>query len=90
MSQGIVINPEQLLALKGVLDRESGAVHDLQSTISQQIVATQWEGHVADAFRDDWSNQYAPMLARLADSIHLAGADVQAALDRALAADGQA
>lgn len=90
MSQGIVVNPEQLVALRGLFMNESGSIQDITSRIAGQLDATQWEGHVADTFRQDWASTYAPTLHRLVESLQQASADLQAALDRALAADGQA
>jgi uncharacterized protein YukE len=90
MAQGIVVNPEQLAALKACFVNETGNVHDLTTRIGGQLEGTQWEGHVADTFRQDWANTYAPMLHRLAEALQQASVDVQTALDRALSADGQA
>ncbi len=90
MSQGIVVNPEQLSALGTTFVTEGQAVTELTSRIASQLEATQWEGHVADLFRQDWASSYAPMLHRLSESLQQASADVQAALQRALSADGQA
>lgn len=90
MSQGIVVNPEQLDALKACFSQESGSVAELTSRIAGQLDGTQWEGHVADTFRQDWASSYAPMLHRLGEALDQAAADVQGALNRALSADGQA
>jgi uncharacterized protein YukE len=90
MSQGIVVNPEQLAALGRCFTTEATTVQDLSSRIAGQLEGTQWEGHVADTFRQDWASNYAPMLHRLAESLQQAACDIQGALDRALAADGQA
>jgi uncharacterized protein YukE len=90
MAQGIVVTPEQLAALKGVFTTESTTVTDLTARIAGQLGNTQWEGHVADTFRSDWAASYAPVLNRLAESLQQASADIESALQRALAADGQA
>ena len=50
MSQGIVVNPEQLSALGTTFVTEGQAVTELTSRIASQLEATQWEGHVADLF----------------------------------------
>ena len=89
MAQGIVVNPEQLDALKATFARESEIVDGVAKTITSQLAGTQWAGHVADNFRRDWHEQYAPSLARLVEALNAAGADVQHALANALHADGQ-
>lgn len=89
MSQGIVVNPEQLVALKAVFTDKSQAVHDVSAQITSQLENTEWRGNVADNFRRDWAESYAPSLGRLVEALHAAGADVQNALARALAADNQ-
>ena len=90
MAQGIIVNPEQLAALGSCFTSESGNVHDLTARIAGQLEQTQWEGHVADTFRQDWSGTYAPMLNRLSEALQQAAGDIQNALNRALTADGQA
>ena len=90
MSQGILVNPEQLAALRACFVTEGGSVQELTSRIASQLDGTQWEGHVADTFRQDWASSYAPTLHRLSESLQQASVDLQTALDRALSADGQA
>jgi WXG100 family type VII secretion target len=90
MAQGIVVNPEQLGALKAVFGQESANTQEILTRISQQLDGTEWEGHVADTFRSSWHDQFAPTLRQLMEALETASTDIQSALDRALAADGQA
>ena len=89
MPQGIVVNPEQLTALKSVFVTESGTITDLTAKINGQLDGTQWEGNIASTFRENWVNIHAPNLRSLTDALQQASVDLQSALDRALSADGQ-
>jgi len=87
----IVVNPETLLALKSSFDTQSTALDQLTHALQGDVDNTHadWQGHVADDFRNDWVTTYAPTLRQLATALGLAGNDVQVALTNALAADHQ-
>ncbi|MDP8910723.1 MAG: WXG100 family type VII secretion target, partial [Actinomycetota bacterium] len=66
----------QLESLKGTFDRQSQAVQELTSNISNQLGNTWWKGPAADRFRSEWSSEFEPMLRRLQQSLQESGAEV--------------
>ena len=67
---------EQLVALKGVFDRESGSVDELTRAIRGQLASTTWEGPAADRFRQMWEAEFEPNLSKLRTALQDAALEV--------------
>jgi WXG100 family type VII secretion target len=77
---------EQMVSLRSTFDRESAAVGELLSTLSNQIGATWWVGPAAERFRDQWNSQFAPTLRQLQSALQEASGEVQRRHDAILQA----
>jgi uncharacterized protein YukE len=81
-------NPEELSALKAEFDRQSDVVRQLTASIRTRLGVTTWTGPNADSFRSSWTDEYEPVLGRLAQALSDAGVAVAQARDRLLQAGG--
>jgi uncharacterized protein YukE len=67
---------EQLVELRGVLDREAQSVDELTRTIRGQLDSTSWEGPAADRFREQWNSEFEVSLAKLRSALQDAAVEV--------------
>ena len=66
----------QLASLKTTFDRQSQNVQELTRAIGGEVESAWWIGGAADRFKDQWRNDFAPMLQRLQQALQEAGAEV--------------
>ncbi len=69
MSSFIGADPTELDALAQRFVVSSQSLQNVRVGITRTLLAAQWHGPEADRFRSDWSNQWAPSIARAASSL---------------------
>jgi hypothetical protein len=65
-----------LQSLSDKLTFYSGAINDMNTTLSTQLANTPWTGPISEAFRSDWESEFKTFVKRMADSFSQASTDV--------------
>jgi WXG100 family type VII secretion target len=70
-------NIDQLQALQTRLQTESQTVEQLQTSLTNLVSGTTWQGPAADRFRNAWTSQYSPNLRQLSTALQELSTEVQ-------------
>jgi len=67
---------EEMQQLQQKFTSEAATVESLSSSISSQVESTWWVGPAAERFKEEWRNQFKPMLENLSRSLNECSAEV--------------